>query len=332
MKILIVRLSSIGDVLLTTPVVRCIKQQVGEVEIHFLTRKSNAAILNGNPHIDVLHCIENSPDEIVSTLQSERFDLVVDLHNVPRTRRLRRKLDIKTLVYNKENLHKFIYILTKHNCMSGKHVVERYADAVKPLGVALDSEGLEMYLPPQINWPETFGHIFGASSYSAMKPFVAVACGAQHYTKQIPVEGIVEICKHLRHKALLLGDNNDRQRLSTVADLLPSNAYNLCGLTSLQQSAAVVRDAAVVITPDTGLMHMAAAFRRPTLAVWGATAPPLGFTPYHTFSENFEVSPLPCHPCSRQGNAQCRKGHFRCMAEQDWHKIANRADDIIDKQ
>ena len=130
MKVLVMRLSSIGDVLLTTPVVRCLKQQVPDAEVHFLTRGANGELLKGNPNIDKLLLLQESMDETVAMLKRENYDFVVDLHNNHRTRKIRLSLGVRHSVYRKENLRKFVYVWTKLDVMSGRHVVDRYMQAV----------------------------------------------------------------------------------------------------------------------------------------------------------------------------------------------------------
>ena len=187
MKILLIRLSSIGDIVLTTPVVRCMKQQLTGVELHFLTRKSNHMLLAYNPYIDQIHDYDNNVDEVVDELRQCGFDLVVDLHNVHRSKQIRHRLRCKTLVYNKENGRKFFYIATKRDVMGNRHVVQRYLEAVSQLGVMDDGEGLDVFLPPTLTVPTlTLSGQLLSSESELLPRYVAVVCGAQHFTKQIP--------------------------------------------------------------------------------------------------------------------------------------------------
>ncbi len=327
MKILVIRLSSIGDVLLTTPVLRCLHEQLDNVELHFLTKKVNIPLMEDNPYIDVLHEYTSDYDS-VKTLVREQFDVVVDLHRNRHSRFIRTSLWGKKYIYNKENLRKFLYILTKKNIMSGRHVVDRYLNAVSHLGVVNDNKGLDLYLSAASCCDASRLHIKHLKGHEL---YCVLVCGAQHHTKRIPTEGISQLCANIPLPVVLLGDENDRQRLEREGVSVQPKDVNLCGQIPLASSAAMIRDAAVVITADTGLMHVAAALRRPVVVVWGATAPPLGFTPYHTKYVDCEVPNLPCHPCSRQGGKRCRQGHFACMQQQNWHDVAAKAMDIIYK-
>ena len=304
MKVLVMRLSSIGDVLLTTPVVRCLHTQLPDVELHFLVKPSAATLLKGNPYIDRLIVLSDTMEETVATLHNEHYDCVVDLHNVHRTRRIRRALGVRTLVYRKENLHKFLLVWAKVDHMSGRHVVERYFDAVRPLGVHGDGGGLDIFLPEE--QPRRF---------ALPADYLVVACGAQHETKRIPPCKIAELCEQTDRTVLLLGDENDRRRLEEARFVAGSHVRNLCGQTSLTETAQLIRDATMVVTPDSALMHIAAAFRRPVIALWGATSPRFGFWAYKTEHQDLVPVGLRCHPCSRMGSERCPKGHFKCMMD-----------------
>lgn len=331
MKVLIIRLSSIGDVLLTTPVVRCLKKQMPDVEVDYLTKKANVEILESNPYLRRVLVLDADMAETIDKLRSERYDYVIDLHNNHRSRHIRRALRVRHKVYRKENLRKFIYILTKKNVMSGRHVVDRYFGAINVFGIKNDGEGLDFFLPKELEGTFYANDMWNGIPVGQIlqEPYIAIACGAQHMTKRIPARYILELCRMMTTKVVLLGDSKDREELEAGGVQFPSNVINLCGKTTLSQSAVIVRDAAALISSDTGLMHMGAAFKRPVLAVWGATAPPLGFIPYKTEYFSFEVKNLHCHPCSRQGGERCRKGHFKCMNCQDWRSVALKAEEIV---
>lgn len=310
-----IRLSSMGDVILTTPLLRCLKRQMPDCELHFLTKPAYSSLLGDNPYVDRLLTLDSEIGDTVKRLKSEHYDFVADLHNNHRSRIIRRELraaGARCAVYNKENIHKFIYISTKLNVMSGRHVVDRYFGALKSLGIGNDGGGLELYASA------------GAAFRLALpdRPFVAIACGAQHATKRIPDHILPDLCSMIEHPVVLLGDGGDAERIRPFEAQFHDRVVNLCGKCSLKESVDVVGRAAVVVSPDTGLMHAAAAFHKPLVAVWGATAPPLGFTPYRVEYTSFEVQGLLCHPCSRQGGGRCPMGHFKCMRLQDWHALA----------
>lgn len=310
MKILIIRLSSIGDIVLTSPVVRCLKQQVNDAEIHYLTKPANVSIMESNPYVDKVIPYSGDGKAMVKTLQQEHYDYVVDLHRNHRSRYIRWNLHVPYSVYNKENFNKIIYIATKWNVMSGRHVVDRYFGAVTKLHVTNDGKGLDYFFPDE-PLPEKMPH----------SPYTVIAVGANHITKAIPLEKIAYLSQKINSAVILLGGKGDKERLAASGIALPENVVNLCGETTLGQSAAIIKDASVVVAPDTGMMHIAAAFHKRIVMVWGCTAAPLGFVPYMTESYDFAID-LPCRPCTRMGRKKCPKGHMKCLADHDWDKIS----------
>lgn len=325
MKVLVMRLSSIGDVLLTTPVVRCLKRQLEGVELHYLTRGVNGEFLKYNPYIDRLILLGESMDDTIECLRSEKYDYIIDLHNNHRTRHIRTALGVKHSVYRKENGRKFLYVITKVDVMSGKSVVDRYMKAVEPLGVHPDKGGLEIFLSPELEG----GHLPEPLDKLVDEPFVALACGGQHATKRLPIDKIGLLCSSLPMRVLLLGDASDSRRIEESGVEFGPNVTNLCGKTSLQVSAAIVRRAAAVVTSDSSMLHIAAAYARPVVTIWGATSPSFGFAAYRTNSVDCEVKGLWCRPCSRMGGERCIRGNYKCMNGQDWNKIADTVKQLV---
>lgn len=319
MKILVVRFSSIGDVVLTTPVVRCIQQQVAEVELHFITKRSFAPVLQGNPYIDELITIEKSVDEVMDRLKSERYDAVIDLHHNVRTWRLKRALQVKSYAFPKKNIAKFLLTFLKINRMPRVHVVDRYFEAVRALGVKNDQQPCDFFLHPEDEVPlDPFG--------LKAKEFVAVAMGAQFATKQMPVQLIANVLAGIQLPVVLLGGPTDQERAAQLLRLSEGRPWvDFCGKLSLTQSAFMTQQAQVLLSGDTGLMHIASAFETPIVSVWGNTVPELGMYVYAPLKpENYsihEVQDLSCRPCSKIGYKECPKKHFKCMKLQDESEI-----------
>ena len=305
-KILLIRFSSIGDIVLTTPVVRCLKKSYPDAEIHYLTKAKYAKVLDNNPYISKLHLLSDNLSETLSELRAERFDFVVDLHRSLRSWRVRLALRRPSATFSKLNLRKWWYVRTKRKqVMPDVHIVDRYFEAVRGLGVANDNRGLDFFTTPEADFAKPF--------YS----YIAVVCGATYITKQIPPRLIAEIVRNAKYNFVLLGDAGDGRRIASECRDLPSNVRNCCGRTTLNQSALLVQNADAVITADTGLMHIAAAFGKPTVAVWGNTTPQLGMYPYMPQCEGDAFvsveKELPCRPCSKLGYNRCPKGHLNCM-------------------
>lgn len=319
-KILIIRFSSIGDIVLTTPVIRCIKQQLG-AEIHYLTKQQYLPLLDANPHIDRIFTIKKNVSEVLPNLCRERYDCVVDLHKNLRTLQVRLGLflGVKWLSFDKLNIEKWLLTALKINRLPKIHIVDRYLAAAAPLGIKNDGQGLDFYGPNS-----------QFSTLNSQVPYLAFAIGAQFQTKRLPMAKIVEICQQLRQPVVLLGGKEEEAEGEIIAEQSGSHVTNLCGKLSLQESAEVIHGATLVITHDTGMMHIAAAFQKKILSIWGNTVPALGMAPYYGTANpdqntSFEVEGLPCRPCSKIGHQACPKGHFMCMNEQDVEKIVRQA-------
>lgn len=317
MKVLVVRFSSIGDIVLTTPVVRCLKQQLPHAEIHFLTKKKFQTILAGNPYIDKLHTIEKSINEHVSILKNEKFDIIIDLHNNLRTQTLSLKLGVKTHRFPKLNIKKWFYVRFKINQMPNIHIVERYFETVKPLHVKNDQLPCDYFIAEKDKVDTQ------ASLRLEVNSYVAFAMGAQFATKRLPNHKIKEICEKITLPVVLLGGPDDTANGEEIAKGLP-HVHNTCGQFSLGQSASIVQQAKTVISHDTGLMHIASAFEKHIVSIWGNTTPSLGMYPYMPQNKKFslhEVPNLHCRPCSKIGFKNCPKKHFKCMEQQDIEAI-----------
>ncbi len=328
MKVLIIRFSSIGDIVLTTPVIRCVKKQLENVEVHYLTKNSFSSIVESNPYIDKRIYLKDNLGEVISELQKESYDYVIDLHNNLRSRRICLSLKAKRLTFNKLNFEKWLMVNFKINLLPDVHIVDRYLKSVVTLGVKGDGEGLDYFIPAkdevQIkDLPLT--HIHG---------YVGVVIGAKHFTKRLPVYKLVELCVNIQTPIILLGGKEDEATGQEIKNAVGVKVFNACGKYNLNQSASLVKQAKAIVTHDTGLMHIAAAYKKEIYSVWGNTIPQFGMYPYYgdlvkyrdlykRLSHYSEIKNLYCRPCSKIGYAKCPKKHFRCMKEQDMKAIAD---------
>ncbi|TXB67241.1 glycosyltransferase family 9 protein [Vicingus serpentipes] len=313
-KILVIRFSSIGDIVLTTPVLRCLKNQLdGEVEIHYLTKKQYKSIVDSNPNVSKVYTIEKSTNEIIADLKNEGYDYIVDLHKNLRSKRVIKKLKCLSFSFEKLNYQKWLMTSFKINKLPNIHIVERYLNAVKYLGVENDGVGLEYYIPTKdkvdVNTlPSNFKN-----------GYVSFAIGAQHATKCLPEHKIISICKQLQQPVVLLGGKEDAEKAERIVKAVGANVFNACGKFNLNQSASLVQQSKVLITHDTGLMHIGAALGIKIVSVWGNTIPEFGMYPYYpTQPEKFvmiENKNLNCRPCSKIGYDKCPKKHFKCMED-----------------
>src|SRR5262245_21716119 len=142
MKILILRFSSIGDIVLTTPVPRCVKTQLENVEVHYATKAQYRSILESNPYVDKVFLLGGNLNDLVSELRKEKYDVILDLHNNLRTRILKWKLGVKSYSFDKLNIEKWLMVNFKINKLPDVHIVDRYLETAKSLGVKNDALGL----------------------------------------------------------------------------------------------------------------------------------------------------------------------------------------------
>lgn len=312
-KILIVRFSSIGDIVLTTPVIRSLKKQKPEIEIHYLTKKVFSPVIEANPYIDKIHRLDNSLKAILEDLKSENFDFIIDLHRNLRSRIVISRLRKPSATFPKFNSYKWLLVNTKINLLPDVHIVHRYFKAVQKLKVDYDGQGLDYVIPEK-------DRLDLATILSAdfQKGYMLVVVGGKHKTKQIPEHKLVEICNRAEYPVVIAGGKEDRNPADEIGKQLKVPYYNACGMFEINQSAYLVQQATVVLTPDTGLMHIAAAFRKPLVTMWGNTVPAFGMYPLLPEEQQktyriLEVRNLNCRPCSKIGFERCPKGHFRCM-------------------
>jgi ADP-heptose:LPS heptosyltransferase len=318
MKFLVIRFSSIGDIVLTTPVIRCLKQQVPNAEVHYLTKKQFGTILAANPYVDKLHVLgEEGLAPLIALLRQEKFDAVIDLHNNLRSARIKWALGVRSHSFSKLNLEKWLMVKFKINRLPDVHIVDRYMQTVRGFGVENDGSGLDYFVPPEdeVNVSDLVN-----GNYTGL------VIGAAHATKKLPLNRLKELAGKLEGNIILLGGKEDRGQGEEIRNVDPSRIYNACGQYNLNQSSSLVRQARLIITHDTGLMHIAAAFQRPIVSVWGNTIPGFGMSPYlkdTSHSWMAQVQDLPCRPCSKIGYAKCPLGHFKCMEQQDIPGIAS---------
>lgn len=332
LKILVIRFSSIGDIVLTSPVVRCIKKQKSNCEIHFLTKQQNVSILQNNPYITKVYAIASTPrgnHDLLKELKKENYSFVVDLQKNLRSFRIRTSLGKPSDTFPKLNAKKWVLVHLKKNIMPKVHIVDRYFEAVKRLGVVNDGKGLDYFLQDEDYVTND------ALPMSFQSGYITIAVGSKHETKQMPFEFIIRLCQKIKGEILLIGDINDKPKANKIENAIGSRVFNGCGAFSINQTANLIDHSLGIITPDTGSMHIAAARKKNIISVWGNTVPELGMYPYLPEDMQdrysiFEVKDLPCRPCSKLGFKKCPKKHFNCMRMQDIDKMAEIANSWVE--
>lgn len=313
-KVLIIRFSSIGDIILTTPVIRSLFNQNGFI-VHYLVKEQFADILSANPYINKVYSFKKEPQEILAQLQEESYDHIIDLHKNIRSKRLLAQLKRPSSNFPKLNIEKWILVNLKINRMPDIHIVDRYFKAGESLGLVNDKEGLDYFIPDE-------DKVVVSSFGLEMGKYVVVGIGAAHNTKRLPLKKAQELLTQLRGKVVLIGGPKEKD---FGEQLVGNHVINLAGKLNLNQSASVIQQSSYVICPDTGIMHMAAALKKKIVSIWGNTVPDFGMYPYFGKSEvpQFlsEVKGLSCRPCSKIGYDKCPKGHFNCMNQQNIGEI-----------
>jgi ADP-heptose:LPS heptosyltransferase len=303
-KVLVIRFSSIGDIVLTTPVLRALKTQLtGEVEVHFLTKKKFAGLLEANPHVDKIHSIEKTVQEVLPELETIGFDYIIDLHRNIRTSVVRRRLKTLAFVFRKYNFEKWLWVNFGINRMPDVHIVDRYLETLKAFGVHDDGHGLDYFIP------EGCGLKPGQLPSGHQENCVVVAIGAMHEGKRMSAQLLAQACASIQRPVILIGGAEDRQRGDEIATQCGAHVFNACGKLSIHESADCIRRAAVVVSGDTGMMHIASAFFKKIVSVWGCTVPGFGMYPYRPHPSSIMLEPVnrTKRPCSKLGN-RCKYG------------------------
>ena len=319
-KILVIRFSSIGDIVLASPVFRCIKKQLEGSEIHFATKLSFKIVTASNPYIDKFFYLDDNIDILIHELKKEKYDHVIDLHNNFRSLKIKKALKVPSQTIEKLNIEKFLLTNLNINVMPGIHITLRSLETIRALGVQDDGIGLDYFIPDEDIVKEKD---IPTSHHAG---FISIVIGASYNTKKLPVHKLQELCYKIDHPIILIGGKEDQVAGDAIASIDPVKIYNASGKFNLNESADLVRRSKLVISNDTGLQYVACAFKKPLLAIWGGTSPKLDVEPYYgsvfmqqqktPIYENIFLN-LSCQPCSKYGTNACPLEHFNCMEKQD---------------
>lgn len=328
MKILVIRFSSIGDIILTSPVLRCLKKQRPEAEIHVLTKAQFRDLVEHSPYVAKVHTLEGEVDEVLPALKQEAFTEIIDLHHNLRTMKVKRALGVPAHSFPKLNIEKWMLVNLKRDRMPRIHIVDRYMSTVAHLGVKNDGQGLDLFIPQEREVP------LSSLPESHRGGYIALCIGGAHFTKRMPEHKLIQLASRLNGPFVIIGGPEDQPVARAIADAIGARAFDATGKHDLLGSASLIKQAKSAITHDSGAMHVAAAFAGSrgggsaynVVSVWGNTVPSFGMGPHipqHPERAHImEVTGLPCRPCSKIGFDQCPRGHFRCMEKQDHGRIA----------
>lgn len=309
MKILIIRLSSIGDIVLATPMVRCLRTAVPSAQIDFLVKKKYSEILSANPYISNLIFFENNIFAHAARIKKEKYDFILDIHNNFRTFLLTLLSGAKILRYKNYMFRRFFLTEFGLNFYKEKvPVFQRYLKTAEPLGILYDNKGLDFFIDK--NAENKFEQIL-------KNQYIGICPVAVWKTKRWPKQNFVDLAKKILEKQdceiLIFGGKNDFDYCENIKIQIGPKAKNLCGL-SLKETAVAIIKCKYLLTNDTGLMHIAEALKVPVVAFFGPTVEEFGFYPQSEKSKFFSKD-IFCRPCSTKGSKKCPVGDFLCMTE-----------------
>ena len=306
--ILIVRLSSLGDVLLTTPLIRSLKKRYPLLQIDFLVRAEYAGLLKFNPNLFSLHLFTKNDEEnkkLKIKLIEVKYDFVIDLQNNLRSKLFLNSLSGKCFSFNKKRFEKVLLVHTKINLLKeAAPIPVRYAETIPDF--QLDAEGLDLFLPENI-----FAKI------TKMQNVIGLCPGARHFTKQWQKENFIALGNILTGKGFsvaLFGGKSDKELCEDISGKI-TGSINLSTDDDILQLAKDMQQCKAIVCNDSGLMHAACAVQTPVVAIYGSTVREFGFTPHGCKNVILENNSLTCRPCSHIGRKKCPLKHFRCMVE-----------------
>jgi len=323
-NILVIRFSSIGDIVLTTPVLRRLHAAFPEAAIDYCIKSPFASLVKASPYLNNVYTSAEPPRGY--------YDIVVDLQNNLRSRSLLRSISFDRLYrYQKRNWKKLLLVRAGLDLFeTTESVVDRYMASFEGSAVNGDDKGCELWLSED-------DRSYAASVSDSDGLQLAVCFGANHLTKRYPPQKFASVVERLvrrfRLRVFLLGGAEDMPQadeiLAAISPEAASMVLNLAGKTSLTESAAVLEMCDAVLTNDTGLMHIASAFEKQLFVLFGSSVARFGFLPYNTSYSLFEVPDLKCRPCSHIGRDHCPEGHFRCMLDIPEQSIAEKISDYF---
>jgi len=295
-----------GDILLTSPLIRSIKNQNPSLQIDFVLKEEFFELLKNNPYLTNIYKYSkeiSEKEKLIRTLKSNNYELIIDLQNNNRSRQINYRLRKKIFQFNKNNFKKFLLVHFKINRLKkAPQIPVRYAKAA---GIKLDNGGLEI-----------FTDNIADSRLELNKKYIGLCPGAKHFTKRWPKEYFIDLGKMLEtsgYKVALFGSTDESETIKEIESQL-GNALNLCS-ESILLTAANMKMCKAIYTNDSGTMHLSCAVDVPVIAFFGSTVKEFGFYPYKNQNVVLEIENLPCRPCTHIGRDSCPLKHFKCMKE-----------------
>lgn len=300
-KILVIRFSSIGDIILTTPIIRCLNLQLN-AEVDILTKRKYKEILLTNSYLRNIRTLSEDTKETITLLKYQRYDFIIDLQNNFRSLQIRLALGIRSYTYSKFTLKRYLLIYFGINLLNN-HIVDRYFQSVRRLGVSNDDKGIDYLVSTKID-----------VKFNIDQDYICWCVGGTYENKKLSTDQILNVVSRLNIPVVFIGGNEDKQMIAKIINHVNSkHIYNFCGQTSIQESAYLLHQSKLVLTNDTGMMHISSAFDNSIIAFWGCTKPSLGFEPYIKYKQFRNIiTPLSKRPCSKHGR-YCRIQDDGCI-------------------
>lgn len=335
--ILVLRLSSIGDILLTTPVLRLLRQTYPEARIECVVKTEFQELLYTNPCVDHVWRFNSQKPlrQFLQELRQTHYDIVLDLHRTLRSRVIYSSVKARLrLAYNKRWLRRVLLVHLRWNSLrANRPVPELYAAPLRRLGIMAPLPGLELHVNAE---SRAVAQTYLAAHFSVDldRPLLALAPGSRWATKQWPLERFADVAQLWAGQhdgcVVLLGDGYDVPMACELEQRLTVPMLNAAGELSLMQTAALLQHCQLLLSNDSGLMHMATALGVPVVAIFGPTVEEFGFYPFQ--AESRVVSqPLACRPCTTIGSDQCPLGHHDCMQLVTTEQVLEAADTLWKK-
>jgi len=304
-----------------------------------MIKKQYTDLLRTNPHIHRLITVDTSGGwqelrSIREQIKNRKYDLIVDIHKNFRSVYLKTGLPCKKVSYKKYALKRFLLVRFGWNLYREVlPVIQRYINSLSRFGIEYDLMGLEFH--PDQQTQKDIDILLTDQGLLKNKPTICIAPGAGLATKRWPVEKFTTVAHkfiiELKTQIILLGDAQDQNLTREINEHLKGKALDLAGKLSIMETACVMNHADMVITNDTGLMHLATALNKKTVAIFGPTTRELGFFPTFPMSRVIENNDLKCRPCSHIGSKKCPKEHFKCMKNIDPEQVFNISKKLLNR-
>lgn len=321
-KILIFRLSSIGDIVLTSSLIRCIRNTYPSAKIDFVVKKQFLQLVENNPFLDTVYGVDSSEGlrglrQLKNRLKENKYDVFLDIHKNFRSIYFRTFFGgAKIFTYKKNILKRSLLVHLGFDIYSNEApVYKRFVSAASKLHVVYDNEYTDFFIPE--NKKAEFQDIASEMGFNANLPYIVLGPGASFYNKCWPKDKFVELCDKLtnaHHQIALIGGPAEQETCDIIKNMSSATIYNFAGKLDLLQSAALLENATVTVVNDTGMLHLSEALRTPVIGLYGPTVTQFGYYPILPNSIGLSID-LKCRPCTKMGKDFCPKKHFKCMLD-----------------